>query len=99
MSYPQPQRPQPRTRSALPGQVLVGAGIILIGVIGWYVFRSPSALIEVKGAPSLKTDKNSVDLGDVKLGAVVEASFQLTNVGDQPLRLTEAPYTELLEGC
>jgi hypothetical protein len=30
---------------------------------------------------------------------VVEVSFQLTNVGDQALRFSKAPYIEVLEGC
>ena len=57
------------------------------------------AAIEVHGAASLKVDKEQVDLGDVQLGQTVKVSFQLTNVGDQPLKLSEKPYVELVEGC
>jgi hypothetical protein len=54
---------------------------------------------EVRGSPSLKADPERVDLGDVRLGEWVEVSFELTNVGDQPLRLSKAPYIEVVEGC
>ncbi len=57
------------------------------------------ASIEVKGAPSLKVDKENVDLGKVRLGNTVDVAFTLTNVGDQPLKLTELPYIEVVEGC
>ena len=57
------------------------------------------AAIEVNGSPSMKVDKEQVDLGDVKLGQTVEVTFQVTNVGDQPLRFEEQPYIEVVEGC
>jgi hypothetical protein len=47
----------------------------------------------------LKADKEKVDLGQVKLGQNVKVAFVLTNVGDKPLRFTEAPYIEVKEGC
>ena len=33
------------------------------------------------------------------LGKTVQVDFKLTNVGDQPLTFTEAPYVEVVEGC
>lgn len=57
------------------------------------------AAIEVKGAPSIKVDKEQVDLGEVKLGQTVQVSFNVTNVGDQTLRFNEQPYIEVVEGC
>lgn len=84
-----------------PLLLLVGGGLLLVvGAI--FAFNRPShpkAPIEVKGAPSLKVDRQEVNLGDVKLGRTVEVSFQLTNVGDQTLRFAEAPYIEIMEGC
>jgi len=59
----------------------------------------PLAAIEVIGAPSLIADQEQVDLGEVKLGQTVKVSFRLTNVGDQPLRFSEQPYIEVVEGC
>ena len=54
---------------------------------------------EVSDAPRLKVDRESIDLGDIKLGNTTEVAFVLTNAGDQPLRLSEAPYIEVVEGC
>jgi hypothetical protein len=53
----------------------------------------------VSGAPSLKIDKEFVDFGDVRYERPVGASFQLTNVGDRPLKFSRAPYIEVVEGC
>jgi hypothetical protein len=54
---------------------------------------------EASGVPRLSVDRESIDLGDVKLGTYVEAAFVLTNGGDQPLRLAQPPYIEVVEGC
>jgi cell division septal protein FtsQ len=90
-----------KRRSLLPVWLIVG-GLALV-VLAIFAFRrSPPAAkaeIEVSGSPSLKVDKSEVDLGDIKLGRTVLVSFQLTNVGDQPLRFSKAPYVEVLEGC
>ena len=51
------------------------------------------------GAPALQVDKEKVDFGNVALGQTVEAKFEVTNVGDQPLRFTQKPYVEVIEGC
>ena len=84
-----------------PLLLLVGGGLLLVvGAI--FALNRPSqpiAPIEVTGAPSLKVDREEVNLGDVKLGRTVEVSFQLTNVGDQTLRFSEAPYIEINQGC
>jgi hypothetical protein len=81
--------------------ILALTGVALVGLAFWALRSKPSnsANIEVTGAPSLKADKEEVNLGDVKLGQTVEVSFQLTNVGDQTLRFSEAPYIEVVEGC
>ena len=74
--------------------VLLAAALLLFGD------KPPSrAAIEVSGQPRLRVDRELVDLGDVPLGRTVEVTFLLTNVGDQPLRVTDAPYAEVIEGC
>jgi hypothetical protein len=86
--------------SWLPILAVLG-GLVLIG-LAFFALRgnsTPKAQIEVKGSPSLKVDKDKVDLGEVTLGKPVEVSFQLTNVGDQTLRFSEQPYVEVVEGC
>jgi hypothetical protein len=63
----------------------------------WRNTQQPSAT--ATGAPRLKVDKQSVDLGDVPLGQTVAVAFELTNSGEGPLRFLEAPYIEVVEGC
>jgi hypothetical protein len=77
-------------------------GVVLLGITVFMLLRgkaSPTAALEVKGAPALKADRETVNLGEVKLGETVAVSFQIANVGDQPLRFTEKPYVEVKEGC
>jgi hypothetical protein len=83
--------------------ILLGLGGLALLVVAALALRGNSsgtkAAIEVNGAPSLKVDKEQVDLGDVKLGQTVEVAFKVTNVGDQTLRFSEQPYIEVVEGC
>jgi hypothetical protein len=100
------KRPTPQGKSApsVPA-LLIGLGsLILIAVAGFalWINRSGSTANftpEVNGASKLKADKNQVDLGDVKLGQTVTVSFEITNTGDQPLRFSDVPYVEVVEGC
>lgn len=97
------KRPTHRQRSVLPWPVIsIVGGLILLGLTAFLFWRGqsqPTATIEVTGRPSLKVNQESVDLGNLRLGQTVQASFELTNVGDQPLRFSEAPYVEVVEGC
>jgi cell division septal protein FtsQ len=82
--------------------ILAGAAAVLLlsaALLAWTRANPPAAAIEVTGAPSLKVDRESVDLGDVKLGETVEVAFSLTNVGDRVLKFESAPYIEVVEGC
>ena len=79
---------------ALGGVLLVSLAFLSLGAKS-----TPGAAIEVTGAPSLKADKEKVDLGDMKFNQPARVSFQLTNVGDQTLRFTKDPYIEVVEGC
>jgi hypothetical protein len=80
---------------------IVAGGLLLIfgalSLLGGS--KNPKAAIEVTGQPRLKVDQEVVDLGDIPLGTTVETAFLLTNVGDQPLRVTQPPYIEVVEGC
>ena len=97
------KRPTRRQRSGLPWPVIsIVGGLILLSLTVFLFWRGqsqPTATIEVSGRPSLKVNQESIDLGNVRLGQTVEVSFELTNVGDQPLRFSEAPYVEVVEGC
>lgn len=80
--------------------IVVGAGLLLI--LGAFLALrkpAPGVAIEVHGAPRLQADRQEIDLGDVRLGTTVEVAFELSNIGDQPLRFAEPPYIEVREGC
>lgn len=90
-----------RSNNPLP-LILVSLGGLLIIIVIVFALRGsskPSIEPQVSGAPALAVDQEQIDFGDVKLGEWVEASFLLTNVGDQPLRILEKPYIEVMEGC
>jgi hypothetical protein len=95
-----------RTRRQQPRvpwhRILIAPIFILLGLVAVLLWRDqnrPAAALEVAGRPSLKANQETVDLGDVRLGQTVEASFELANVGDQSLRFSESPYIEVVEGC
>lgn len=90
-----------RQKTAWPLVVLVVGGLLLVfgAIFAFSRPAKPKAAIEVNGSPSLKVDKEKVDLGDVKLGETVQVSFQITNAGNQALRFAKNPYIEVKEGC
>ena len=86
--------------------VLFGAlAVALLGFLVWSLATSgtntgtPGVTPEATGGAKLKADQEMIDLGDIKLGNTTQASFALSNAGDQPLQITEAPYIEVVEGC
>jgi cell division septal protein FtsQ len=92
-----------KQRPIWPRVMLAAGGLVLILAVVFAFSQSskqkPNATVEVSGSPSLKVDKETVDLGKKRLGQQVKVSFQLTNVGDQPLRFASAPTIEVKEGC
>jgi hypothetical protein len=77
-----------------------GGLLLIIAFVSAFIqSSSPKVSIEVNGTPSLKVDREKVDLGNVKLGQTVQVKFTLMNVGDQALNFSQAPYVEVLEGC
>ncbi|RPI83705.1 MAG: DUF1573 domain-containing protein [Chloroflexi bacterium] len=94
------RRKRERERKSLIMMVAGGGLILAVAVFAFIMNRpEPKAAIEVKGAPSIKVDSEKVNLGDVRLGKTVNVSFQLTNIGDQELKITDTPYVEVVEGC
>jgi hypothetical protein len=84
----------------LPLIIVAGLALIVVAVVsGNDPASAARPAIEVKGAPALTVDKEKVDFGNVTLGQTVEVKFEVTNVGDQPLRFKEKPYVEVAEGC
>jgi hypothetical protein len=102
MSKPRKRRGVNRGSNTLLVASIVGAGTILLLLGALSIIGDGSnrrVAIEVSGQPKLNVDTDLVDLGDIGLGKTVEAAFVLSNVGDQPLRLTAMPYVEVVEGC
>ena len=92
--------PQKKFPLWLPLIIVAGVALIVVALINSSGNPSASpATPQVSGAPALQVDKEKVDFGNVTLGETVEVKFEVTNVGDQPLRFTQKPYVEVIEGC
>lgn len=93
------RQPQKKSNKITLFWVVGGAVILLIAAFFAFSKKASPYIPEVAGGPSLKVDKEVVDLGDVKLGTPVQVAFSITNVGDEPLRFSKTPYIEVREGC
>jgi hypothetical protein len=87
-------------RPWLPWLAVIGALVLVAGgLMLWNSTRNrPTVTPQVTGAPKLAVDKTVVDEGYVQFNEPVKTTFRLSNVGDQPLKITGAPV-ELAEGC
>ena len=85
------------------GPILIALGaVLLVGALAWSFWprdKITGSKAEVTGAAALRSDKDKIGLGDVRLGTTVSASFELTNSGDKPLHFTKEPYIQVVEGC
>lgn len=82
--------------------IALGGALLLFGSIALIRIKNTKEpyVPEVNGAPSLKFEKDKVDLGDVHLGDTVRAAFELTNIGDETLYLDQQlTFVEVVEGC
>lgn len=98
----QERRHKERQRKILITMLAGGLLLIISGVFftkSALENRADLSLIEVSGQPSLQVDQELIDYGDVKLNTNLQFKLALTNVGDQPLRMSETPYIEVVEGC
>lgn len=100
----EPKEERSRRRFVWP--LLLGlALVVVLAGVGYDAWRKatdgkgPSVPIEVSGRPSLKLERDVVDLGDVQMGKRAEAVVQVANVGDQALTFGPEPYTQVLKGC
>ena len=90
----------------LPLYILLGAlaavaGVLLMivgGVVVWNSSKPQPATPQVVGAPKLVVDQKEVDEGYLQYDVPVRTTFQLSNVGDQPLEILAAPV-KLVDGC
>jgi hypothetical protein len=86
-------------RFLIPGTLLLA---VLIGFATWYFLPRSSPLSEAApyhGGARLAVDKELIDFGTVRFERMVDASFHLRNVGDQPLRLAVNKQVEAVQGC
>ncbi len=87
----------------MPIVALIVGGALLLAAAIWFANTNTAPvnpdLIEVRGQPRLKVDREVIDYGDVKLNTNLTFTITLTNVGDKTLRITETPYIEVREGC
>jgi hypothetical protein len=83
----------------LPLFLVLGGGLILVVALIIIFSQSASSPATSNDQPALVADQQEINLGDVKLGQYVQASFILTNTGNTLLKFTEAPYIEVREGC
>jgi len=98
----QERRQKERQHKMLITMLAVGLLLIISGVFfakNTLENQPDPSLIEVSGQPSLKVDQDQINYGDVKLNTNLQFKLELTNVGDQPLRISEAPYVEVVDGC
>ncbi len=94
----------PSRRNNLPLYLAGGAllvviiGVVLLATLGRGSSGSSSPT-QVTGQPKLVVDRQQIDFGKVPLDIPVKATFQLSNVGDQPLQLLNQPVVEVEQGC
>jgi hypothetical protein len=75
---------------------------MLAGAAAWTVFSAEGRAGEsptFRGGARLAVDQDLIDLGAQPYNRVVEARFQLKNVGDRPLQLPASPPVDVVEGC
>jgi hypothetical protein len=98
---PPAERAEIALRNKVISQIIVMAGLMLLTVGAFFASRMVFKPYqpEVVGAASLKIDRESINLGDVKMGVAVQVVFKIQNTGDQPLVFTRNPFVEVLEGC
>lgn len=97
--------PPPSQRNRLPLYLAAGGAllIIIVGVVWLTTNGRGSAGIgspaQVAGRPALAVDQQKIDFGKVPLDIPIKATFQLSNVGDQPLQILNQPVVEVKQGC
>lgn len=86
--------------------LLLGGGALLALIVGIMVLWKPGdqssptdTPAQVTGKPRVALDKTQIDFGQVKLDKTVQATFRISNVGDQPLKILDKPLVEVQRGC
>jgi len=90
-----------RGRMRLAIAAAVGLAM-LVGAAAWILLPTDGRAGEAppfRGGARLAVDTELIDLGAQPYNRVVEARFQLKNIGDRPLQLPPSPPIEVVEGC
>ncbi len=94
----------PPKRNSLPIYLTGGAllviilGVVLLSNLGRGASGAGSSA-QVTGQPKLALDREQINFGKVPLDKAVQATFKLSNVGDQPLQILNQPVVEVKQGC
>jgi hypothetical protein len=85
---------------------LAGALLIVIGLLaacapvpGGQPATGTTGPSRITGQPRLSVDRTQIDFGKQPVSKPVKATFVLTNIGDQPLRIVGEPTVRVVEGC
>jgi hypothetical protein len=96
------KKTEKKNQTVLFALVLALGGVFLVSA-AFLLFPKPKSVLNPAsneaGLPRLAVDREQIDFGDVPVGQVVTASFELTNTGDSTLRFTEDPTVQLKAGC
>ena len=78
--------------------IALGA-VVVVALAGGALWLWPALGPEAKGTPRLAVDRTEINLGFQPFEQHVRATFTLTNVGDGPLTIAEAPRVRVVQGC
>ncbi len=92
--------PEPRRSGTF---IAAALGVLVLAALGtWFWLGregAPAAAPLYRGGPRLAVDTDNIDLGTWHFDRMASATFNLRNVGDQPLKLAANPRVEVAEGC
>ncbi|MDP3063411.1 MAG: hypothetical protein Q8O40_09420 [Chloroflexota bacterium] len=84
----------PHTRWAMVAILALAALAVLAACGG----GDQKATTTYKGGPRISFDRRALEFGDVPVDKPFDAVYQVSNVGDQPLVVTQT-INRVLEGC
>lgn len=77
------------------GLVIIGIAVVLLTRSGTPSNYTP----EYTGGPRLALEQDFYDYGYLRLNTTVTTDVEISNVGDEPLKISEIPVVEVREGC
>ena len=84
-------------------QIVIGAGALVVAVVGLLVATSKGSsndfVPEYTGGPRIDLAQEVYDYGYVTLNTTITTDVEIGNVGDKPLRITDVPQVQVMEGC